>query len=201
MQVLLSFNATGTMKKSALTVLSAAALLFTTACTPDDSVKLAVEQSVQQFEAAGVEGMENDALFAAEAASASMLEVQLGGAALEKAVSPEVKEIAQEMVQANQQMLNELQEVAMQSNFVLPSTLGSRHHELYEEITASSGIAFDLAYINRLAKQHNELVERYEDIAENGQVMELKQYASKQLPLLRQHQQTVEALEETIDNI
>ncbi|WP_161889458.1 DUF4142 domain-containing protein [Pontibacter russatus] len=189
------------MKKSALTVLSAAALLFTTACTPDDSVELAVQQSVQQFEAAGVEGMENDALFAAEAASASMLEVQLGGAALEKAVSPEVKEIAQEMVQANQQMLNELQEVAMQRNFVLPSTLGSRHHELYEEITAKSGIAFDLAYIDRITKQHNELIERYEDMAENGQVMELKQYASKQLPLLRQHQQTVEELEETIDNI
>lgn len=189
------------MKKSALTVLSAAALLFTTACTPDDSVELAVEQSVQQFEAAGVEGMENDALFAAEAASASMLEVQLGGAAQDMAVSPEVQQLAREMVQANQQMLNELQQVASQSNFVLPSTLGSRHHEIYEEITSKTGIAFDLAYINRLSEQHNELMERYEDIAENGQVMELKQYASKQMPLLRQHQQTVEELEEAIDNI
>ena len=189
------------MRKSILKGLAALALLLTTACSSDDSVKQAVDQSLQQFEAAGVQGMENDALFAAEAASASMMEVQLSQAAAEMAVSPEVKQLAQDVERANQQMLNELQEVAMQSNFVLPSTLGSRHHELYEEITASSGIAFDLAYINRLAKQHNELVERYEDIAENGQVMELKQYASKQLPLLRQHQQTVEALEETIDNI
>lgn len=187
------------MKKSILTVLSATALLLTTACTSDDSVELAVDQSVQQFEAVGVQGMENDAYFAAEAASASMLEVQLGEAALGTAVSPEVKDLAQEMVQTNQQMLNELQQVATQSNFVLPSTLGSRHHEKYQEITSKSGIAFDLAYINRLVEQRNELIQRYEDIAENGQVMELKQFASKQLPLLRRHQQLVEELEEKID--
>jgi len=188
------------MKRSILTILSAVALLFTTSCASDDSVKQAADQSVQQFEAAGVQGMENDALFAAEAASASMLEVQLGEAALETAVSPEVKQMAQELVQANQQMLNELQQVATQANFVLPSTLGSRHHEVYQEITGKTGIAFDIAYINRLGEHHNELIERYEDMAENGQVMELKQYASRQLPLLRQHQQMVEELEDKINN-
>lgn len=188
------------MRRSLLTGLVATALLLTTACSSDDSIKLAVDQSMQEFEAAGVQGMRNDALFAAEAASASMLEVQLGEAALATAVSPEVKDLAQEMVQANQQMLNELQQVASQSNFVLPSTLGSRHHEIYQEITAKSGIAFDIAYINRLVEQRNELVERYEDIAEHGQVMELKQFASKQLPLLRRHQELIEELEEKIDN-
>ena len=187
------------MRRSLLIGLAAAALLLTTACSSDDSIEQAVDQSVQQFEAAGVQGMENDAFFAAEAASGSMLEVQLGEAALATAVSPEVKDLAQEIVQTNQQMLNELQQVATQSNFVLPSTLGSRHHEIYQEITAKTGIAFDLAYIERLVDQRNELIQRYEDIAENGQVMELKQFASKQLPLLRRHQQLVEELEEKIE--
>ncbi|RDV13850.1 DUF4142 domain-containing protein [Pontibacter diazotrophicus] len=188
------------MKKTVLTVLSATALFFTTACSPDDSIEQATEQSVQQFEAAGVEGMRNDALFVAEAASASLLEMQLGEAALDAAVSPEVRELAQEMMQANQQMLNELQQIASQSNFVLPTTLGSRHHDIYQEITAKTGIAFDLAYVNRLSDEQEEIIERYEDIAENGQAMELKQYASKQLPLLRRHQQLVEELEEKIKN-
>ena len=197
--MLLYFKSIYTMRRSLLTGLAAAALLLTTACTSDDSIEQAVDQSVQQFEAAGVQGMENDAFFAAEAASGSMLEVQLGEAALETAVSPEVKDLAQEIVQTNQQMLNELQQVATQSNFVLPSTLGSRHHEIYQEITAKTGIAFDLAYIKRLVDQRNELIQRYQDIAENGQVMELKQFASKQLPLLRRHQQLVEELEEKIE--
>jgi putative membrane protein len=181
--------------------LSAFALLLTTACSSDDSIKQAVDQSVQQFEAAGVQGMENDALFAAEAASTSMMEVQLSQAAEEMAVSPEVKELAQEMEQANQQMLNELQEIASQNNFVLPSTISNRHHDIYQEVTSKSGIAFDLAYVSRLAREHDELVERYEDIARNGKVMALKQYASKQLPLLSEQQQMVEELQDKIEDI
>lgn len=188
------------MKKSILTVVTATALLFTTACSSDDSIEQAAEQSVQQFEAEGVEGMRNDALFVAEAASTSLLEVQLGEAALNAAVSPEVRELAQELMQANQQMLNELQQIASQSNFVLPSTLGSRHHEIYQRVTDKTGIAFDLAYVDRLSDEHGEIIERYEDIAKNGQDMALKQYASKQLPLLRRHQQLIEELEDKIKN-
>ena len=188
------------MRRHILIGFTAIALSFTTACSSDDSIEQATEQSVQQFEAEGLEGMRNDALFAAEAASANLLEIQLGEAALGTAVSPEVKELAQEMMQANQQMLNELQQIANEGNFVLPSTLGSRHHEIYQEITAKTGIAFDLAYVNRLSDEHEELIERYEDIAEHGQVMALKQYASKQLPLLRRHQQLVEELEDKIKN-
>lgn len=189
------------MRKSILKGLAALALLLTTACSSDDSVKQAVDQSLQQFEAAGVQGMENDALFAAEAASASMMEVQLSQAAAEMAVSPEVKQLAQDIEQANQQMLNELQEIASQHGFVLPSTIGNRHNDIYQEVTSKSGIAFDLAYVSRIAREQDELVERYDDMAQYGKVMELKQYASKQLPLLRQQQQTVEALQSKIKDI
>ncbi|MCJ8165388.1 DUF4142 domain-containing protein [Pontibacter sp. E15-1] len=188
------------MKRLIQTVLSATALLFATACSSDDSIRLATDQSVQQFEAAGVQGMHNDALFAAEAASASMLEVQLGEAAQGMAVSPEVKDLAQEMQRDHQQMLNDLKQIATEGDFVLPSSLGTRHQEIYQEITAKSGIAFDLAYVKRLVDQHKELIERYEDIAKNGKVMGLQQYASKQLPLLRQHQKMVEELEDKIEN-
>lgn len=189
------------MRRHILTGFAALALLLTAACSSNDSIKQAVDQSVQQFEAAGEQGMENDALFAAEAASASMMEVQLSQAAAEMAVSPEVKQLAQDLDQANQQMLNELQDIASQNNFVLPSTIGSRHNDVYREVTSKSGIAFDLAYVNRLAREHDELLERYEDMARNGQVMALKQYASKQLPLLSQQQQTIEELQRKIEDI
>ncbi|ARS37185.1 DUF4142 domain-containing protein [Pontibacter actiniarum] len=191
------------MKRTILNCLAALVWLCTvTACSSDDSIEQAAEQSVQQFEAAGVqEDMRNDALYAAEAASASLLEVQLGEAATGMAVSPEVKELAQEMVQAHQNMLNDLREVATQSNFVLPTTLGNAHHEMYEQVTEKSGITFDLAYLNQIVALNKQLVDRYEDMAEHGQVMGLKQYASKQLPLLRRHQEILDELQDSIDNI
>lgn len=191
------------MKKPILNLLAALSLLLmATACGSDDSIEQAAEQSVQQFQAAGVEAdMENDALFAAEAASASMLQVQLGEAAASMAVDPEVQGLAQEMVTAHNNILNDLRAVATQSNFVLPSALGERHHEVYEEITAKSGISFDLSYLKMLVEQNQKLSKRYEDMAEHAQVMELKQYASKQLPLLRQHQEVLEEMEDSIDDI
>lgn len=190
------------MKKSILNVFALFALAFATACGSDDSIEQATEQSMQQFEAAGVEGnLENDALFAAEAASASMLQVQLGEAAEEMAVSPEVKGLAQEMVTAHQNISDDLREMANQSNFVLPSTLGKAHHEVYQEVTEKSGISFDLTYLKRIVEENEKLVDRYSDMAKNGQIMELKQYASKQLPLLRQHQEVLERLEDDIDNL
>ncbi|OKL40668.1 DUF4142 domain-containing protein [Pontibacter flavimaris] len=190
------------MKKSVQQAFTLLALVFATACGSDDSIKQAADQSVEQFKAAGVqEDMRNDALFAAEAASASMLQVQLGEAAEGKAVSPEVKGLAQEMVTAHQSILNDLRDMAGRGNFVLPSTLGEAHHKVYQEVTDKSGISFDLAYLRRIGDQNKELVERYEDMAKNGQVMELKQYASKQVPLLQQHQQVLERLQESLDDL
>lgn len=191
------------MKRTILHFFAVLALLgTTTACDSDDSIEQAADQSVQQFEAAGIEAdMRNDALYAAEAASASLLQVQLGEAATGMAVSPEVKELAEEMVDAHQNILNDLREMATQSNFVLPTTLGEKHHEIYEEVTEQSGITFDLTYLNQIVDLNKNLVKRYEDMAKNGQVMELKQYASKQLPLLRRHQEILDELEDSIDDI
>lgn len=170
-------------------------------CSSDDSIEQAAAQSTQQFEAAGVQGMENDALFMAEAASANMLQVQLGDLALEKAVSPEVKEMAQQMASGHRQMVEDLQTIADQGNFVLPTMLGANHQKVYDDVNAETGIAFDLTYLKRVHEEHRHLLKRYEDMAENAKTMEVKQFASKQLPLLRQHLQQAEALEDRLGDI
>lgn len=180
---------------------TAAALLLLAACNTNDSVQEAANQSVEQFEQAGLQDMENDALFAAEAASVLMLQEQLAQAASEKAVSPEVKGLSQQMEQEHRQMLNELQQLAAASNFVLPATLGNAQQKVYNEVTQNAGITFDLAYIKATVEQHDKLLDRYEDMAGNGKVMEVKQYASKQLPLIQQHLQTSERLAESLENI
>jgi len=190
------------MKRTILNGITLVALsLGAVACGSEDSIDQAVAQSTEQFETAGMTEMENDALFAAEAASASLLQIELGEeAAAGMAVSPEVQALAKEMIADHQQMRNELQQMASQSNFVLPATLGQAHQEVYNEVTAKSGLAFDLAYVDRMADQYDALIRRYEDIAEHGKLMELKQYASKQLPLLRKHRQMIERLEDKIKN-
>lgn len=174
-------------------------LVLLAGCGPGDSIEQATEQSVLQLEAAGIQNMENDALFAAEAASANLLQVQLSEAALNRGVSPEVKSFAQRAEHVHSQMNQELQELASQVNIVLPQTLGSAHQKVYDRVTEKEGIAFDIEYIRTMLEQHEDLLKRYDDIAENGTSMEVKQYASRQLPVLRQHTEAAERLEKKID--
>ncbi|WP_018476539.1 DUF4142 domain-containing protein [Pontibacter roseus] len=185
------------------TVYAAAVLLLlsATGCSGDDSIRQAAQQSTQQFEAAGVQGMENDALFMAEAASANMLQVQLGEMALERAVSPEVKEMAQEMTAGHRRVMEDVESIAVEGDFVLPTTLGANHQQVYDEVSKETGIGFDLAYIKRIREEHDQLLKRYEDMAENGIALEVKQFASKQLPLLREHLQEAETLEDRLSDI
>mgnify|MGYP005750273685 FL=1 len=154
---------------------------------------------MQQFEAAGVENMENDALFAAEAASANMLLVQLSEAAINRGVSPEVKSFAQRAENTHIQMSNELQEMASQTNLVLPKILGNDDKKIYDELLEKEGIAFDIGFIRTMRDQHRLMLKKHEDIVEHGNSMEVKQYASRQLPLLRQHSEAADRLEEKID--
>jgi putative membrane protein len=187
------------MKRTILTYLAAGALLLVTACNSDDSVEQATEQTLQQFEAAGVQNMEDDVQFVTQSASASMLQIQLSEAALERGVSPEVKTFAEKMVRDHRTMLAELQNTADQSRIMLPQTLGKADQEVYDNITAKQGIGFDVEYIKAMAGQHKNLLGNYEDIAEDGINMDVKQYASKQLPVIRQHLDKIEQLKEKVD--
>ncbi|WP_162427949.1 DUF4142 domain-containing protein [Pontibacter pudoricolor] len=177
---------------------AAIAISLLSGCNSNDSIKAASGQSVAQFEQAGVKNMQNDAIFVAEAASADMLYLQLSKEAITRGVSPEVKEMAQQMQEEHEQMLTELQELGSRGNFVLPQTLGNAHKEIYDEVASKEGIAFDLAYIREVRHLHDELLDRYEDMSKNGVSMEVKQYASRQLPLIRQHLEQAEALEKKI---
>lgn len=185
--------------KRYLSAILGISLLLHVGCSSNDSIKAAAEQSMAQLQQAGVSNMENDALFVAEAASADMLQLQLSEAAIARGVSPEVKTLAQEMQQVHQQMLTELQTLSADANLVLPQTLGNAHQEVYQEVNSKEGIGFDLAYIREVKEQHDDILKRYEDMSENGVSMEVKQYASRQLPLIRQHVERAEALENKIE--
>ena len=198
LQMLSVFNRTTMERYLSIWVLFAGLLCLTASCNSNDSIKAATEQSIAQLKQAGQQNMENDALFVAESASANMLHLQLSQEAVARGVSPEVKSMAQQMQDAHEQMLTELQDLSAKDNLVLPQTLGNEHQEVYKEVTSKEGIAFDLAYIREVRYLHDKLLDRYEDMAEHGVSMDVKQYASRQLPLIKQHLEQAEALEKKI---
>ena len=127
--------------------------------------------------------------------------MQLAGLAEQQAVSPEVKSLAQRMAADHGRMTDELHTMASQSNFVLPAELGAAHQKSYDNVANRSGLSFDLSFIKTIVQEHQNLLKRHEDLAKNGNTMEVKQYASRQLPLLRQHLQVAETLEDKVQDI
>jgi putative membrane protein len=89
----------------------------------------------------------------------------------------------------HKRMVTDLEGIAMQGGFVLPAMLGNAHQKVYDDVSGETGIGFDLAYIKRIREEHKRLLKRYESMAEDAKDMEVKQFASKQLPLLRQERQ------------
>jgi len=194
------------MMKTILPAILLSALFLSAGCSSNDSIDEAIEQSKMQLQEAGmqnagVQSMEDDVEFAAESASASLLQVQLGEVALEQDVSPEVKALAQRIVSDHRRIAEDLKAVAEQKKIVLPEVPGKDHQGMIDMVASQSGIAFDLAYLNKMVDLDKDLVEEYENTAEQGADMAIRTFASKQLPLLRQHQQMAENLQEKINNV
>jgi putative membrane protein len=128
-----------------------------------------------------------DHKFAAEAASGGMAEVKLGELAQQKAASEKVKEFGQRMVTDHSKAGDELKQVAQQQNLNLPQELSREDQATYDRLSKLSGKQFDEAYARAMVADHQKDVAAFEREASSGKNEELKQFASRTLPTLKEH--------------
>lgn len=187
------------MKKSIFYLLMPALMLTGLSCgTKDgreDSTEVAEEQNEETFEK---NKAEEDAEFAVEAADAGLLEVQLGTMALTKAASPEVKQFAQKVVDEHTKANNELKALAEKKNIALPTTMGDAHKRKFENLQEKTGPEFDKEYMDLIVKDHKEDIREFEEQAEDGSDPEIKEWASRKLPTLRQHLEEAERVHDAV---
>ncbi|AKQ46819.1 hypothetical protein TH63_16205 [Rufibacter radiotolerans] len=139
--------------------------------------------------------------FVAKAASAGLFEVELGRLASSKAVDPRVKKYGQMMLDHHTQTNAQLKQTADLKNLMVPTTMGKDHQETYNEIMSKSGAAFDKAYIEAMVKDHKDVIHEFEEMAEEGKDMEIKNFVTKTLPTLRAHLTQAEQLEEQLEEL
>ncbi|MBL7696856.1 MAG: DUF4142 domain-containing protein [Chitinophagaceae bacterium] len=173
----------------------------------DDAIKSAnesnevkqdsAENMAPDNSAAGVVS-EQDSKFAVEAASGGMLEVQLGKLAQQKASSQKVKDFGALMVRDHTNANDELKALAIKKNITLPPAPGEEHMNHIKELTDKSGKEFDKDYIDMMVSDHEEDVKKFEDCSQNGNDAELKAFAAKTLPTLREHLNAVKKIQESL---
>lgn len=131
--------------------------------------------------------------FMNEVALGGMAEVELGKLAQEKAIHQRVKNFGEMMVNDHSAANSDLKAIAQQKNVTLPSDMG-KHKDHYDDLSKKQGADFDKAYMKMMVDDHQDNIDAFEKIAENGTDPDVKTFASQKLPTLRKHLDSAKAI-------
>jgi putative membrane protein len=128
--------------------------------------------------------------FVQNAAISNQFEILSSQTALSKSRSTEIKQFAQQMIDDHTQTTNQL-------NSTLPTSsadpalakvkLDSKHQKILDSLNNTPEANFDQAYITAQTDAHNEAVTLFQDYAQKGDDVALKNFAAQTLPILQQH--------------
>ena len=146
--------------------------------------------------AAGASGA--DAAFVKKAADGGMAEVALAKLAQEKASSSDVKSYAAKLEKDHTQANDELKEVAGKKNITLPTAPSAKHQAMHDKLAKLSGAEFDKAYVAAMLEDHQKDVREFARVSSGSGDADVKAFATKTLPTLKDHLQQVQDLSKTM---
>jgi len=132
-------------------------------------------------------GVMNDRVFAAAAAVAGLAEVGTGRLALERATNQDIRKFAQRMIDDHSKANQELTSLATSKGITLPRGLDVKDQAASEALACEQGEKFDRCYAKMQLTAHMDAVALFKAEAEHGQDPEIKAWASRTLPTLREH--------------
>jgi putative membrane protein len=136
----------------------------------------------------------SDVAFALNTAQVLAGEEQLASLALQRADSPAVKQFAKSLQAENRKIRKDLDAVAAKMHLVLPHNATQQAIFQRSDLLKLSGPEFDVAFLADLLTDTREGVSSYEKEARKGKEAEMKSFAARALPLLRERLDTIESL-------
>ncbi|MDB5271327.1 MAG: hypothetical protein JWP58_4367 [Hymenobacter sp.] len=197
------------MQRPFITLLSAAMLLVAAAgCSSNDSVKEAQKTNEVKADSATADtdlgkvekkGMEYDAEFLAKAASGGMLEVEMGKQVAARAVTPDAKKFAEQMVSDHTKSNAELMALATKKNVTIPTALSDKHKDVLKDVVEKKGVKMDQEYMKEMLKDHQEDVKEFTDASIKASDPDIKAFAAKNVPVLQMHLDMVTRMQVAVD--
>lgn len=137
--------------------------------------------------------------FLIAAASAGMLEVAASRMAQERATNAEVKAFAERMIADHGKANEELKALAATKNVTLTDEMQAAHKVELDTLSGLQGAAFDQAYAQRIGVQsHMNTVTLFQQASAHMQDAEIKAYANRMLPTLREHLDQAQKLNQNV---
>jgi len=130
---------------------------------------------------------EADREFVSRAATGGTAEVELGRVATQRAVRPSVRSFAERMVADHGRANAELAALARRKGLDVPTALEPSQQAMRDRLSGLSGPDFDRAYMSEIVRDHTEDIALFERAAEISSDPDLKAWATRSLPMLRDH--------------
>jgi putative membrane protein len=138
----------------------------------------------------------SDRKFAMTAAMGGMAEVEMSRLALNKSSSDAVKQYAQKMIDDHTTANAELMQIASAKGITLPTAPDAKTRAMMARMERLSGAEFDHHYIMMAGtKDHSKMEKLFRDESTRGRDADLKAFAAKTLPVVRQHLQMARDLQ------
>ena len=128
-------------------------------------------------------------------------EVRLGRLAEEKATAPDVRAFGTLMVEHHTMAGTELKQVATRHNITADDDDRDENQRDFGRLSALTGNDFDRAYLDAMIDDHEDAVDEIEEkVKDTGEHADLKGWASKTLPTVRQHLEKARELRGRLPN-
>ena len=128
-----------------------------------------------------------DRQFAIKAIQDGMAEVSTAKLAAANAASPDVKKFGEHMAQDHSKAGDELKQIAQNKGIAVPADTDRMHRKLAKQLQAMNGDKFDRLYMREGVKDHKNAVALFTKEAKSGKDPELRAFAGKTLPTLKEH--------------
>jgi putative membrane protein len=131
---------------------------------------------------------DTDRTFMTKAAGAGLYEVEVAKIAAQKAESADVKQFADMLVQHHTAANDELKALAATKSVELPKDVPADKKNKMAMLEKNSGASFDRAFIKEVGvSDHQTDIKLFEMASRSAKDAEVKTFATKTLPTLKQH--------------
>ncbi len=126
--------------------------------------------------------------FITNAASGGLMEVEAGRVVAQQASSPAVRQLAERLVRDHETANGELKQLASAKGVQVPTEMSREDRAMVDKLRKMQGRDLDRAYVEQVGRAHHRKdIEEFERTARESNDPDVRAFAQKQLPVLRQH--------------
>jgi len=137
---------------------------------------------------------QQDQTFMTQNAQTDLAEITVGQLAAQRATTAPIRQAAQTIASDHQQVLSKLQDLARNLHVTLPNSPDATQQQLAQQLNATSGTAFDQAYLQGMIQGHQTSINQTQQEIQSGSDPQVIDFAKSYLPGAQKHLQMVQQL-------